>query len=102
MMTGPILWRTNSSIGKPCSEKNIIRTSADLSKKAVFLMWELKSISPQPAISRFSNTRRPLSDARQPFVSSHRRYVVWLKTEGTRAAILGSRDQTRQPHVIQI
>src|SRR5262245_42975484 len=57
-ITGPRLRRMNSAVGKPCSAKNIIRTSADLSRNAVFRMCELKSMSPQPANSCFSNMRR--------------------------------------------
>ena len=53
MTTGPSLRRENSLAGNPFSEKNIMRTSADLSRNAVFLMCELKSMSAQLAKSIF-------------------------------------------------
>ncbi|MNY77420.1 hypothetical protein D3C86_2173140 [compost metagenome] len=46
---------------KPCSDRNSMRTSPALSRKAVFRIWLLKSISPQPAIIFFSNIAAPCS-----------------------------------------
>src|SRR5258706_6973926 len=61
MITGPIRRRINSADGNPFSEKYMMRTSADLSRYAVFRMCELRSISPQPAVKVFSNMVPPFS-----------------------------------------
>jgi hypothetical protein len=66
MITGPSLRRENSPIGKPFSEKNIMRTSADLSRKAVFFMWELKSMSAQLAKRVFEYKWRFLTEGLGP------------------------------------
>src|SRR5471032_858983 len=63
----------NSDIGKPFSDKNSMRTSPALSRKAVLRIWLLKYMSLQLAIIDFSNIAVFLQTYSMADMIGHRR-----------------------------